>query len=141
MPVQIVPLILFSDDTSGNRSKKWNKFDIWAIMLAGLPKSENAKVENIHLISASNKLSAISMSGPIVEDLIMLEKKGMVAFDASMNCDVLVIARVICSINDNVRASELVNHLGSSSNLFCRVCQVNFNLWYYNDHLIIMLKQ
>ena len=26
-PVIVLPLVLFSDDTSGNKSKKWHKFD------------------------------------------------------------------------------------------------------------------
>ncbi len=45
-PVVITPLILYSDDTSGNRSKQWNKFDSWCIILAGLPRSENSKLHN-----------------------------------------------------------------------------------------------
>ena len=28
-PVVMLPLILFTDDTSGNKSKKWHKFDSW----------------------------------------------------------------------------------------------------------------
>ena len=35
-----IPLILFSDDTSGNKSKKWHKFDL---SLAGLPRSHNTR--------------------------------------------------------------------------------------------------
>ena len=35
LPVTTVPLILYTDDTSGNRSRKWNKFDNWALLLAG----------------------------------------------------------------------------------------------------------
>lgn len=123
MPIQMVPLILYSDDTSGNRSKKWNKFDNWAVLLAGLPKIDNAKLENIHLIAASNKLSAIEMSDPIVQDLLKLEE-GVVVYDAFMKMDILIVAPVICSINDNGRASELVNHMGSTANKFCRMCQV-----------------
>ena len=26
-PVVMVPIVLFSDDTGGNKSKKWHKFD------------------------------------------------------------------------------------------------------------------
>lgn len=32
----MVPLILFTDDTSGNRSKKCNTFESWYLLLAGL---------------------------------------------------------------------------------------------------------
>lgn len=79
IPVAMVPLILYSDDTSGNRSKKWNGFDVWALMLAGLPKHENLKLQNIHLISASNCVKAVEMAKPIVEDLLRLEE-GVVMF-------------------------------------------------------------
>jgi len=42
LPVVMVSLVLYSDDISGNRSKKWNKSDVWAMMLAGLPLAENS---------------------------------------------------------------------------------------------------
>lgn len=56
LPVVMVPLILYSDDTSGNKSKRWNKFDSWCLKLAGLPNYENQKLENIHHICSSNKV-------------------------------------------------------------------------------------
>ena len=133
MPVQIVPLIIYSDDTSGNRSKKWNKFDVWAMMLAGLPKTENSKLENIHLIAASNLLSAVDMSEEIVKDLNQLEK-GIVMYDSYMKQNALVLAPVICFICDNVRASELVNHMGHTANRFCRICQVKYTYWLTQAH-------
>ena len=40
----MVPFMIYSDDTSGNKSKVWNKFDPWCYLLAGLPKKENAKL-------------------------------------------------------------------------------------------------
>ncbi len=43
----MVPIALFSDDLSGNKSKKSNSFDVWAMLLAGLPRRENAKLKNI----------------------------------------------------------------------------------------------
>ena len=38
---------------------------------------------------------------------------------------VLVIAPLMCIICDNPRASELLNHLGSSALKYCRVCMVS----------------
>ena len=52
-----LPIIIYSDDTSGNHSKKWNKFDLWVIMFAGLPRKDNGHLENIHFLCASNKVS------------------------------------------------------------------------------------
>ena len=31
-PVVLLPLVLFTDDTSGNKSKKWHKFDSWSVI-------------------------------------------------------------------------------------------------------------
>ena len=118
---------MYSDDTSGNRSKKWNKFDVWATMLAGLPKSENSKLENIHFIAASNQVSAVEMSGEIVKDLKQLER-GVVMYDSHMKQEVLVVAPVIAFICDNVRGSELVNHMGHNANKYCRICQVTVDI-------------
>ena len=60
LPVVMVPLILYSDDTSGNKSKQWNKFDNWCLKLAGLPNDENQKLENIHHICSSNKVTNLN---------------------------------------------------------------------------------
>ncbi|KAL5457269.1 hypothetical protein EMCRGX_G034516 [Ephydatia muelleri] len=58
-PVVMLPLILFTDDTSGNKSKKWHKFDSWYMSLAGLPRHLSARQENIHFICCSDVLSAL----------------------------------------------------------------------------------
>ena len=54
----MVPLILYSDDTSGNRSKRWNKFDSWCLKLAGLPNEMNQQLHHIHLLCSSNKVES-----------------------------------------------------------------------------------
>ncbi len=43
-PVVMAPLIIYSDDTSGNKSKKWNCFNSWFFLLAGLPRQENSQL-------------------------------------------------------------------------------------------------
>lgn len=126
----MVPLILYTDDLSGNRSKKWNKFDEWSFMLAGLPKELNAKLDNIHFIGTSNQVSVLEICPPIVEDLYRLETEGIITYDAHLKEDVLVVAPVLCVLCDNVRASEITNHRGSTANRFCRMCLVRLLLIY-----------
>ena len=120
-----MPLVLFSDDVGGNKSKKWNKFDVWAMLLAGLPRSINGYLENIHFISASNQADWLSQAKPLVDDLLVLEDEGMVMYDAMYNKDVLVVAPVLCVLADNPRASEITNHMGTSARKYCRMCNVN----------------
>lgn len=128
MPRVICPLIVYSDDTSGNRSKKWNKFDYWCLLLAGLPRHENAKLSNIHFIGCSNQANCMEISAPIAGDLLLLEQRGIIAYDALLQKQVRVIAPIIVFTGDNPRASEILNHLGSSANKFCRMCLVGICL-------------
>lgn len=123
-PVVSLPLLLYSDDLSGNRTKKWNCFNVWCLMLAGLPKEFNAQHENIHLMSASNKVSVLQMARPIVEYLLVLQN-GTFMFDAYLKQEVLVVAPVLAVMGDNPRASEIAGHLTGNPNKFCRQCMVN----------------
>ena len=127
MPVVMVPLMIYSDDTSGNKSKVWNKFDSWCFLLAGLPKKENAKLENIHFICTSNKVSVLELAVAPVQELKLLED-GIVAYDAAMQCDVLIVSPVLCFLCDNPRAAQICSHLGSSTRKFCRICNVSIYL-------------
>ena len=117
--IVIVPLLLYTDDLIGNRTKKWNCFDAWSLLLAGLPKHWNAQFENIHLLCASNKVSALELASPIISDLLKLQE-GVEMFDAFLEKDVLVLAPVIACLCDNPRASELAGHLRGNPNAFCR---------------------
>lgn len=120
----VAPLIIYSDDTSGNRSKKWNKFDCWLMSFAGLPCTENRKLQNIHFITCSNKLSALDMCSPIVDDLLQLQD-GVIVYDAVTQQNIFAICPILCCLCDNVRAAEIVNHLGSRTFRFCRLCMVS----------------
>ena len=120
----MIPIILFSDDVSGNVSKKWNKFDVWAMMLAGLPRAINSQLNNIHFICASNLADCMQMTQPMVEDLLTLENDGILMYDAHLKEEVIVVAPVICCIADNPRASEFTSHLGLSATKYCRTCEV-----------------
>ncbi len=122
-PVVTIPLLLYTDDTSGNRSKKWNKFDAWCLLLAGLPRHHNSQLHNIHFLSCSN---CMEMTMPIAQDLRRLEE-GVVMYDSFERRDVLVIAPVIAVLADNPRHSEVLNHMGSSGNCYCRICMAQIS--------------
>ena len=65
------------------------------------------------------------MTKPLLDDLLSLEK-GITVFDTSLGCDVTLISPVLCCLCDNVRAAELINHLGSKATKLCRFCMVSF---------------
>lgn len=124
-PVVMLPLILFTDDTSGNKSKKWHKFDSWSLTFAGMARKENTRIANIHFYCCSDVVSAVEMSEPLVAELLKLERDGIETYDAMLKLNVLVVTPVICILADNPRASELLNHLGPSSRKYCRMCMVS----------------
>ena len=119
-PVVMLPIALFSDDTSGNRSKQWNKFDSWSLRIAGLPNSSATKLHNIHFLQCD----VLDMAKPLVEDLNDLEMSGVVTYDAFLGKDVLLVAPLLAILSDNPRHSEIMNHLGLSSKKYCRMCMV-----------------
>lgn len=100
----MLPLVLFSDDTSGNKSKKWHKFDSWSVIFAGLSREENAKIHNLHFCCCSDEVSAMDMAGALASELVLLEQAGIEAYDAFLNCEVIVVSPVLCILADNPRA-------------------------------------
>ena len=64
-----LPIVIFSDETSGNRSKKWNKLETYSFFLAGLPRKEVTKFSNINFICASNLVDSVTMGKVIATDL------------------------------------------------------------------------
>ena len=124
-PVVTVPYIIYTDDLSGNKTKKWNKFDACCILLAGLSRKDNAKLHNIHFICCSNKLSILEMSQPIAAEMALLEESGIVVYDALLKKDVFLLPKPLLFMCDNPRASEITCHLGSTAIKFCRKCHVN----------------
>ena len=119
----VAPLLLYTDDTSGNKSKKWNKFDCLCFLLAGMPRHENAQLHNIHFITCSNQVAVLDMASPVVADLKMLDK-GMVTYDACLKKDVLLLAPTMAIRSDNPRHSELLNHAGASANTAECACKI-----------------
>ena len=123
-PVVTLPYEIYTDDTSGNKTKKWNKFDVCCVVVSGLSRKLNAQLHNIHFVCCSNKLSILEMSQPIASEMLQLEHEGVVVYDAFLGRDILLLPRPLCFICDNPRAAEISSHLGSSAKRFCRKCKV-----------------
>ena len=64
-----LPIVIFSDETSGNRSKKWNKLETYSFFLASLPRDEVTKFSNINFICVSNLVDSATLGKVIEEDL------------------------------------------------------------------------
>lgn len=71
-----------------------------------------------------SQADCIEIAKPIVDELNMLENDGILLYDALLQKEVLAVAPVMCVIGDNPRASEITNHIGPGSKMFCRICMV-----------------
>ncbi|OAD66363.1 hypothetical protein PHYBLDRAFT_152435 [Phycomyces blakesleeanus NRRL 1555(-)] len=124
MKVVVCPLNLYSDDTSGNSTKQYNKYDSYLMYFAVLPLETKNKQENALFICISNHtLNAIEMLPPIVDDLIRLEK-GVEMYSENYGEVVLVVAPLLLFMGDNPRQSQLAMHKGTSAKKFCQKCLI-----------------
>ena len=109
-------------------TQRSNGFDCWEVILAALPKEDNAKFRNIHFVCASNRLTFLEMADEIVKQLLLLEEKVFLSMDE----DVYVVAPLFCFIADNPRHSEITSHLTGSPRKYCCLCLVRILFAYDN---------
>jgi hypothetical protein len=67
--IRHVPITLYSDDTSGNVSKKFNKHMSIYFTLAGLAPEWTNQEFNIHFLATSNIASALDLFDQIVDNI------------------------------------------------------------------------
>lgn len=103
----------------------YNYYTCTCIIYAGLPQKEKNKLENIHYLCCSNRLNALELAEPLVDNLLELEQ-GVVLYDALLGKEVLIRVPVMLVIADNPMASEICNHQGSTAIRFCRMCLVSY---------------
>lgn len=122
MKVSFSPVVIWSDDTSGNKSKQYNVFDSYLMYLAAMPMEERNRRENAMFICTSDKnLQAVDMLGAIVDDLKQLEQ-GIEVYSYDHGEYVLLVAPLLMVTADNPRHSQLAMHKGTSSKANCRKC-------------------
>lgn len=120
--VVISPVVIWSDNTSGNKSKQYNVFDSYLMYLAAMPLEKRTRRENAMFLCTSDKnLQAVDMLDAIVEDLKQLEE-GIEVYSYDHNDYVLLVAPLLMLIADNPRHSQLCMDKGTSSKAPCRKC-------------------
>ncbi|KNZ50624.1 hypothetical protein VP01_4324g1, partial [Puccinia sorghi] len=118
-----MPITLYSDDTSGNISKQWNKHISYYCSLAGLPPSETNQQYNCHFLSTSNTAGVLELADQIVDEINDLITKGFVGYDIGLNQEVLVMTAKLCFLGDSPMHSEVTNTPNPRVSLNpCRIC-------------------
>ncbi|KAH9819446.1 hypothetical protein DFH28DRAFT_924804 [Melampsora americana] len=107
--IRHIPITLYSDDTSGNQSKKYNSHMSFYYTLSGLPTKLSNQDYNIHYVSTSNVASALELGEPIVDELTSLATDGFSAYDCAIDQEVLVMVVVLCYLGDSPMHAEICN--------------------------------
>ncbi|KAF8490031.1 hypothetical protein JB92DRAFT_3090621 [Gautieria morchelliformis] len=116
------PIWLYCDDTSGNRSKKWNEHYSYLFALAGLPRDQWQRDFNVHFACTSNVAAPLEMLEGVVEQLEKIGLHGVWAYDCVLQEMVLFFVPVHGMLGDNPMQSEFASHIGLRGKFFCRCC-------------------
>ena len=122
--VKISSIILFTDDTSGNRSKQFNAYESWSMRLASMSFKDRSSIDNIFFLGAvqkKNGASGISLLSTLVEDLMKLER-GVLMYSTIDQEEVIVVAPLLWIEADSPCHSELCGLLGLTTLYPCRKC-------------------
>ncbi|POW03734.1 hypothetical protein PSTT_10890 [Puccinia striiformis] len=91
----------------------------------GLPPQLTNMEYNCHFISTSNQAGPLEIGEPIIAEINELSQEGCIAYDASLEEEVLMVVLPLCFLADSPMAAEVTNtpNPGSSNNP-CRVCHL-----------------
>lgn len=109
LTLKVAPLILFSDDTGGNTSKRWNKFDSFLMIPAAMDFDDRNELENLHFIATSHDIKPTEMLDVLTNDLAMPET-GLRMYDAVEDEEIILLAPLLMIGGDDPRLSEMACH-------------------------------
>ncbi|KAI9610598.1 hypothetical protein H4Q26_006744 [Puccinia striiformis f. sp. tritici PST-130] len=124
--IRHVPITLYADDTSGNKSKQWNKHISFYFTLSGLHPHLTNQEYHMHFLSTSNVATSLELAAPIVDDLNDLATNGYFAYDSSINQEVLIMSVVMAFLADSPMHAEITcTPMPGPSNSPCRACKLS----------------
>ncbi|KAI8445100.1 hypothetical protein BY996DRAFT_8480786 [Phakopsora pachyrhizi] len=123
--IRHIPLNFYSDYTSGNVSKQWNKHISIFMSLAGLPPKLSNQEFNIFFVATSNIATALELAAPVCDELNNLSLSGFTAFDYSLQEHVLVLPVVLLFMADLPMHAEITSTMQTNVSLQpCRICKL-----------------
>ncbi|KAI8460242.1 hypothetical protein BY996DRAFT_8498525 [Phakopsora pachyrhizi] len=123
--IRHIPLNFYSDDTSGNVSKQWNKHISIFMSLSGLPPKLSNQEFNTLFVATSNIATALELAAPVCDELNNLSISGFTAFDYSLQEHVLVLPVVLLFMADSPMHAEITSTMQPNVSLQpCRICNL-----------------
>lgn len=138
--VYSVPIIVFIDDVSGNKSKQWNKHFSCYMSNGALPREKLDQEFHVRFVATSPNASPLEIMQGVrkaieyavlilytVSHLLVFRKafnEPIASWDCKLKEEVLLRPFGLFFAGDNPMHAELSSSAGLNSNYFCRTCKV-----------------
>ncbi|KAF7982629.1 hypothetical protein HWV62_27053 [Athelia sp. TMB] len=122
--VYSIPLIIFEDDVSGNRSKQWNKHYSCYMSNGALPRTKLDNEFHVRFVATSPHAAPLEIMQGVRSSIEKAFKDPIEAWDCESGQEVLLRPYALFFPGDNPMQAEMASSSGLSSNHFCRTCKV-----------------
>jgi hypothetical protein len=123
LPIVHLGLMVSTDETSGNTTKRWNHFENIFMRISNLPK----QMDSYRLIASSNNITWSELSEVALRDFVKGREmqNGFKVWNAHERAWNYVVATIHVLICDNPRALDICSMVGPSGSKNCRYCYAN----------------
>ncbi|KAJ7460180.1 hypothetical protein FB451DRAFT_1045417, partial [Mycena latifolia] len=121
--VYSIPLAIFIDDVSGNKSKQWNKHFSCYMSNGALPRTKLENEFHVRFVGTSPFASPLEIMQGVRGSIEEAFAEPVVAWDCEAKEEVLLRPYGLLFAGDNPMQAELCSCAGLNTNFFCRTCQ------------------
>ncbi|CAE6440442.1 unnamed protein product [Rhizoctonia solani] len=121
-PVYSIPIILFMDDVSGNKTNVWSKHISAYILNAAITREVLNMEYSVRFVLTSKHATPSELMEGIRDDLEESFQMPIVAYDCQNEEEVLIRGYPALSAADNPMQSEQCSCQLQNANYFCRTC-------------------
>ncbi|KAL4065827.1 hypothetical protein J3A83DRAFT_4098845, partial [Scleroderma citrinum] len=119
-----VPIIVFIDDISGNKSKQWNKHFSCYMSNGALPHEKLDQEFHVHFVATSPSASPLEVTQRVHKAIEKAFDEPIASWDCKLKEEVLLWLFGLFFAGNNPMHAELSSFIGLNSNYFCQTCKV-----------------
>ena len=117
----VLPLGVFSDETSGCRTKQGNFHESCSISFLSQSFADRQLSCNHHLVSTASMVLPIEQFKALAKEFQQLES-GVMGINGETGGKIIIVAAIAALLGDNPRQSTFASHRGPRARQNCRFC-------------------
>ncbi|KAJ6621770.1 hypothetical protein B0H10DRAFT_1945050 [Mycena sp. CBHHK59/15] len=121
--VYSIPLAVFINNVSGNKSKQWNKHFSCYMSNGALPRTKLENKFHVRFVATSPFTSPLEIMQGVRASIEETFSEPIVAWDCEAKEEVLLCSYGLLFAGDNPMQAELCSCAGLNTNVFCRTCK------------------